>query len=195
MTAPIGLLWLCACAAMAVAFWSGGAEADTEAVPPGEGRIALTLAGGAAVPQRHVRYWGSGAICENASWDGGDFFGEVGHCEAVGDRYWRRGAIDIDLLLARFAFLTDFLVAPPQPYREIDSRIGPLTLYAFELEDVPGQISGCNGFVRGYDANGTGYHAYLIGYACADRRALDDARADALLRGLSVRGAFSSLLP
>lgn len=96
---------------------------------------------------------------------------------------------------ARFAFLSDFLVSTPRPQRAVLSEIGVLTLYAFQLEDMPGQPSGCNGFVCGYDASGTGIRAYLLGYICADRGALDPQAADGLLLGLSLRGVVTSLLP
>jgi hypothetical protein len=182
--------------ALLLAFCCGSMGARAEVLPPSEDRLALEIDGAAPVSQRHVRYQANGAICETISWDGRELFGEVSHCEAVGnDHYWRRGMIDADLLLTRFAFLTDFLLAPPQVHREIVTTIGAIDLIAFQLEDVPGQVSGCNGFVRGFEATAGGYQAYVIGYVCTDRAALDDARADVVLRGLSVRGAFPSLLP
>lgn len=182
-------------AALFFAACGAPARAAATELAPGEGRLSLLIDGAVPMPQRHLRQDRAGSTCETISWDGGEFFGEVTHCQALDDRFWRRGTIDIDLLLDRFAFLGDFLVTAPQAHREIASGIGPMTLYAFSLEDVPGQESGCNGFVQGYDAAGMGYRAYLIGYACADRSALDDRRADALLRGLSLRGGFASLMP
>jgi len=174
---------------------AGASRADVEEIAPADGRISLTVAGAAALPQRYVRQTGSGATCETASWDSNRFFGEVGHCAAIGDRFWRRGYVTIDLLLAHFPFLEDFLVEPPSPRREVVTVIGAMTLYGFAVEDMPGSTSQCTGFVRGYDSSGTGYREFLVGYVCADQAARDDAAADDLMHGLAVRGAFGALLP
>lgn len=174
---------------------TGSVRAESAVIAPADGRIALQVDGRMELPQRYLRHTGTGAVCETASWDGPELFGEVSHCEAVGDRYWRRGYVGIDLLMVHFPVLADFIVSPPSPEREVESAVGAMMLYAFAVEDVPGQTSDCSGFVRGYDSGGMGYHAFIVGYACADRGALDPARADDLLRGLSVRGAFSALLP
>lgn len=184
---PVALCWALAAAA--------AARAESALIAPADGRIALQVDGQTEAPQRYLRHTGTGAVCETASWDGPELFGEVGHCEAVGDRYWRRGYVGIDLLMVHFPFLADFLTRSPMPDREVDSAVGPMTLYAFAVEDLPGQNSDCNGFARGYDSSGTGFHAFIVGYVCADRGILEDARADALLRGLSVRGAFPALVP
>lgn len=182
-------------ALLAVLLAAATATAGVEQIAPADGRIALRVDGALAVPQRYLRQSGPDALCESAGWDGAAFFGEVTYCQAIGDRFWRRGQIGIDLLLARFDFLGDFIVAPLVPYRDVETALGTMTLHAFEIEDVPGRPSACNGFVRGAGSSGTGYREFLVGYVCADRGGLDDARTDALLRGLSIEGAFGALLP
>jgi hypothetical protein len=147
------------------------------------------------VPLRYLRQTGTGGLCESASWDGAAFFGEIAYCQAVGDRFWRGGYVTMELFLAHFPFLGDFIVAPPSAYRDVVTVIGPMTLHAFDVEDLPGRPSQCNGFVRGADSSGTGYREFLVGYICADYGMLDDTRADELLRGLSIKGAFDALLP
>jgi len=170
------------------------ATAGMQDLAPGEGRISLSLDGHVEEPLRHRRTADAGVICEFATWDNGSVFGEVSHCEVVGDRYWRPGRIDIGLLLATFPFLGDVMLAAPAPRLELATAIGRATLYGFAVDDASDEASHCVGLVKGYAGAGNGYREVLVAYACIDGP-LDDARAEALMQGLAIEGSFRSLLP
>lgn len=184
------------CAVLVLGAFPAPGRGDVEQIAPGDGRIALHFDGATAVPQRYLRQTGTGALCESASWDGAVFYGEVTYCQAIGDRFWRGSYVTMDMFLGRFPILGDFIVTPPSAYRDVVTVIGPMTLHAFDVEDIPGgPPSQCNGFVRGAGSSGTGFREFLVGYICADNGPLDDARADAILQGLSIKDAFEALLP
>ena len=171
------------------------AVADVVRIDPAQGRISLTLDGRLAPPSSYVRQTGYASLCEAASWDGSELYGQVAHCEAMGDHVWRRGFIDISLLFQEFPFLGDFVDRPPAALRAVATRLGRLTLYGFDVDDRGTQGRQCVGFVQGYDAAGAGYREMLVGYACSDTGTMTDGDADRLLRGLSVAGSFDGLLP
>ncbi len=184
--------------AIVMAFWlatTAPAGADVEAMPAADGRIRLMLDGQIETPQSYARQTSANTICEIATWEGSDMFGQIAHCEVIGDRYWRRSMVTIDLLFDEFPFLHDFLLAPAVPVRDIISAVGAMTLYGFDVDVPLDQGSQCNGFVKGFDSTGNGFREMLIGYACTDHDALGEERADAIMRGLSVEGSFSRLLP
>jgi len=180
--------------ALLAAVLCGPAAAGVEEIAPQEGRIRLLVDGKANPPQHYLRQTETDFICEIASWDGEDLFGQVAHCEVLGGGYWRSSFIDIDLLFDEFPALGDFVLAPPQPVREVVTSIGTLTLYGFDVDAVPSSGHQCLALVRGYGSMASGYSEMLIGYACADSGAMPDVRADAILRGLTVEGSFDGLL-
>ena len=179
---------------VALVLAAGPAAASFEDIAPEQGRITLSLDGQVEEPLRYRRLTASSVICDLATWDGSAVFGEVSHCEVVGDRFWRRGRVGIELLLATFPFLADLMVGPPVERRTVVTAIGSTTLYGFAVDDAAEQASPCIGFAQGYNGSGNGYREVLVAYACSDGP-LDDARAEALLHGLAIEGSFPALLP
>ena len=174
------------------------AHADYESVDPETSPFRLAGVVFGDVPVAAWNYtsvqWGMTFVCDFAAWEGDVYLVEAEFCYTNDDEAgWKEPSISEFLdSYVRLEDVRQHTVAP-----KIATSVGNATVIRFSLD--PGVESGyqCAGLIKAYNRNRSQYfHKGIDLYVCNDGPwALTDESLHEVLRGLSLDGEFSSLVP
>jgi hypothetical protein len=167
--------------------------ADT--IDPGDGRISWRVDQQSGLASQYIRQANRSSVCEIGLWDTSTYFAKATFCETLGGWYWKPAYMNLDLMMADFSQMSDFITAGPEPIGDTVTRIGEVDLYGFNVDQAADVAAWqCVGFIKGFNRESRGYQQMLIAYFCDDTgQGMVDARIGEALAGLRIEQVFDQL--
>jgi hypothetical protein len=172
---------------------SPAGAADT--IDPAHGRISWRVDQQSGFATQYARQTNHSSICDVGIWDNQTYFAKVTFCETVSGWYWKPAYLSFDLMMEDFSQLQDFITAGPEPFRDVVTSIGTVSLYGFNVDQTPeGAPWQCVAFIKGFGHEDRGYQQMLLAYFCDDTgQGMSDGRLEEALAGLTIERVFDRL--
>ena len=138
-------------------------------------------------------WWGDTLSCHIAAWDGEVFLVEATYCIGEGETGWEPiGSSEFFSLYNRLDGIGDYRTAP-----STSTTVGNMQTLYFDLDQPLAEGHQCIGLFKEYERMRQNlFEKTLTLYVCNDGPwALTDEAFRGVLRGLSLDGEFTSLIP